>query len=315
METLRTAVIGAGMMGRNHVRVYSELRGSELVAVVDVDFSKAKEVADKYGCNAYRDFEEMLRKEKPDAVSVVVPTKLHADVGCKVLEQTNALVEKPIADTMENARKLVDKAEESGNILMIGHIERFNPAVEYLKDWVEKKKARYLAFNIVRVGVPAPRAGITTGVVVDLGIHDIDIVRYLTGENVLEVRAKTMELLGRGVEDHAQIWMSLENCSASIVTNWVSPRKIRHMYVTLDKAFIHLNYITQTLEIYTNEEEPDPRLLWHPAKIIELKFEEPLKRELAHFLDCVRKNAEPLVTGEDAMESLRVALEAEGCTG
>ncbi len=313
METLRTAVIGTGQMGRHHARIYSELCQSELVGIADIDMERARALADKYGTKAYRDYRDMLEKEKPDAVSVAVPTKLHSLVGERVLEHSNLLVEKPIADSEENARKLIETAKNNEKKLMVGQIERFNPVISYFKEWVRNNECRYMAFNIVRIGLPNPRAGITSGVILDLGIHDIDMVRYLTGEEVLNIDARALSFFeSTKFEDHAQIWLKMKDVSASIVTNWTSPVKVREMYVTLDKAFVRINYLTQSMEVSMKDNgDLDRRLIGYPKKEINLKYVEPLRREIEEFLRSIDEDRKPAVSGEDALNSLRIALSAE----
>ena len=313
METLKTAVIGTGQMGQHHARVYSELVRSELVAIADVDMKRAEEMAAKYDARAYSDYNEMLRKERPDAVSIAVPTNLHARIGVDVLKQTSVLVEKPIADTEESALSIIDASRSGGNILMVGQIERFNPVIQYFRSWVSSHGFNYLGFNIVRIGLPNPRAGISSGVITDLGIHDIDIVRYLTQDEVLNVDARAMNFFETTkYEDHAQIWLKMRNSSASIVTNWTSPVKVREMYVTLDNAFVKIDYLTQSMELYVkNGSERDNRLVGYPKKEINLRYQEPLKLEIKEFLSAVKEGRDPLVTGEDALESLKIALKAE----
>ena len=312
METLKTAVIGAGMMGKNHIRIYSELKNSELVGIADINFEKALELSKKYGGNAYKDYREMLKKEKPDAVSVVVPTRLHSKIGCDVLKYSNILVEKPIADTVENAEKLINTAEKNNKVLLVGQIERFNPVVDFFKEWADRKKIHYLSLNAIRVGLPIFRPGIDTGVVLDLAIHDIDIIRYLTGKEVNKIDAFGVKLLKETPgEDHAHIWMRLNGISASIVVNWVSSRKIRKLGIVFNKGYAEIDYIEQKIILYAQYGRPNDKLLWHPERILELKYEEPLKNEIKHFLDCVTYRKKPKIDGKDALESLKVALEAE----
>ncbi len=312
METLKTAVIGVGMMGQNHARVYSELKNSELVGIADINLERARELSKKYGGFPYKDYKEMLEKEKPDAVSVVVPTRLHAKIGCDVLEKTNALIEKPIADSIENAQLLIDAARKNNRIMLVGQIERFNPVVEFFKDWADKKGIRYLSLNAIRVGLPVFRPGIDTGVILDLAIHDVDVIRYLTGKEVSRVDALGIKLLDNTPgEDHAHIWMNMGAASASIVVNWVSSRKIRKLGVVFHNGYAEIDYIGQRIKLYAQYGRPNDRLLWHPERVLELKHEEPLKKEISHFLDCITHGKQPKVTGEDALESLKVVLEAE----
>lgn len=313
METLKTAVIGSGQMGQHHARVYYELKGSELVGIADIDIERAKKLAERYGTKAYKDYKELLEKEKPDAVSVAVPTNLHSRIGVEVLKFSNMLVEKPMADTEEKALSLIEAAKKNEKKMMVGQIERFNPVIRYFKEWVEKNRYKYMAFNIVRVGFPNPRAGITSGVILDLGIHDIDLVRYLTGEEVVNIDTRAVNFFeNTGFEDHAQIWLKTRNSSASIITNWISPVKVREMSVVLDKAFVKVNYLTQSMDMtMKNNAEIDSTLLGYPTKHIDLKYREPLKTEIEEFLSSIQRDRDPPVTGEDALQSLKVALSAE----
>ncbi len=313
METLKTAVIGTGQMGQHHARVYSEIQNSEFVGIADIDIERARKLAEKYGTKAYKDYGELLEKERPDAVSIAVPTSMHSEIGREVLKFSNLLVEKPIADTEENALSLIEAAKKNEKKLMVGQIERFNPVIRYFREWVKKNGYRYMAFNIVRIGFPNPRAGITNGVILDLGIHDIDMVRYLTAEDVLGVDARAVSLFeSTKFEDHAQIWLKMRNSSASIVTNWTSPVKVREMNVVLDKAFVKINYLTQSMDIaMKNNGEPNSTLLGYPTKHIDLKYKEPLRTEIEEFLSSITENRAPSVTGEDALESLKIALKAE----
>lgn len=306
METLKTAVIGTGNMGRHHVRVYSELENSELVGIADIDEKRVKELANQYNTTPYKDFKEMLAKEKPDCVSVVVPTKLHAPIGCEVLKYANVLVEKPIALTEGDALKIIRAAEENQNKLMVGQIERFNPVVNYLIKNTKKKD--FLSFNIMRLGPYTPKSR-TTGVILDMGIHDIDLIRYITGEEVEQVYASCMHINIQDFEDHAHVFLRTPSATASLISNWISPIKVRHMYAALRDNFVYLNFITQKVVIY--EKKPyDLMTEEAPRKVIEVEKKEPLKLELSAFLESVAKDKPSPVSGEDALESLRVAIRA-----
>ncbi|MFC2175097.1 Gfo/Idh/MocA family oxidoreductase [archaeon] len=302
METLKAAVIGAGNMGKNHIRLYSELPGVELAAVSDLNIEAAQGFAKQYSCNAYKDYGEMLAKEKPDAVSVVVPTAFHAKVGGEVLAKASALVEKPIALNEEDAAKLISAGKASGNKLMVGHIERFNPIIKYLQDFAEKDE--FLAFNIMRLGPYTPKSR-TTGVLMDMGIHDIDLVRYITKSEPVSVDASYRHVNISDFEDQAHVFMKMPGPSASLVCNWISPVKIRHLYAVTTKAFLYLDFITQEATIH------EPGKEGAEAEHVKLEYEEPLKRELSAFLECVRDGTESPVSGEDALESVRVALRAD----
>lgn len=303
METLKAAVIGTGNMGKNHIRVYSEMPGVELVGVSDVNLAAAGEFAKQYSCRAYKDYNEMLAKERPDLVSVVVPTALHAKIGSAALAKANALVEKPIAFNEKDGLALINAAKKSGKRLMVGHIERFNPVVEYLQKFASRDE--FLAFNIMRLGPYIPKVR-TTGVLLDMGIHDIDLVRYLTKEEPVFVHAAYRHVKIKDFEDQAHVFMKMPGPSASLVCNWISPVKIRHLYAVTTKAFLYLDFITQEVrveELDSNGENKQTQ--------VKLKYEEPLRRELDAFAECVRKGTASPVSGEDALESVRVALRAD----
>jgi predicted dehydrogenase len=303
METLRTAVIGAGNMGRHHVRLYQEIKGSELVGVADKDPALLKGIK----VPTFADFKEMLKEAKPDVVSVVVPTQLHAKIGCEVLKQANALIEKPIALGREDAQKLVDAAKSAGTKMMVGHIERYNPAVRWMKQHVPRNE--FLTFSIMRLGPLIPRSR-TTGVILDLGIHDIDTIRFLTDEEPEHVHAYVRHVKITDFEDHAHVFMRMPSCDASLISNWISPRKIRHMYAVTQKSFYYVDYVTQEITAYEREEGYDPWKEGGEARKIALEKKEPLKEELTDWLDAVRKGKPAPITGEDAFESLKVALRA-----
>jgi UDP-N-acetylglucosamine 3-dehydrogenase len=308
MESLKAAVIGVGNMGQHHARVYSEIDACDLVGVADPDKTRAAALAKKLGTDAFADYTEMLSKTRPDVVSVAVPTALHSKVGLDALKAADVLIEKPIALSEDEANQLIKASDAAGRKLMVGHIERFNPAVEYLKNMVDKNGQKILSLETMRLGI-APPAKPSTGVIVDLAIHDIDIVRFLTGEEVVETRASAKSFGLTPFEDHAHVFLKTPGASASIVANWITPHKIRHVYATLSKTFVYLNYITQTVELY-EKAEFDPFVEEGPKRVIELRRREPLRRELEAFLECVRRDAATPVTGKDGLESLRVALEA-----
>ena len=303
METIKACVVGTGNMGQHHVRVYSELGGVELAGVSDVNKESAEAHAKKYGCNAYTDYGEMIAKEKPDAVSVVVPTGLHARIACPVLEKASALVEKPISLGEKDGLEIISAAKASGNRLMVGHIERFNPVIEYIKKF---PPGELLALNIMRLGPYIPKSR-TTGVLMDMGIHDIDLVRYLTGEEPVSLDACYRHVKITDFEDQAHVFMKMPGLSASLVCNWISPVKIRHMYAVAREEFFYLDFISQKVTLHKREGEgyePEP-------KHVKIEYEEPLKRELAAFVDCVRTGADSPVGGEDALETVRVTLRAD----
>ncbi|WP_456367075.1 UDP-N-acetylglucosamine 3-dehydrogenase [Thermococcus sp.] len=302
---LRVGVVGVGMMGQHHVRVYSELAKEgkvELVGIADANFERAKELAKRYGTIPYGDYRD-LAGENLDAVDIAVPTSLHREVALEFINRgTGVLVEKPIADTIENAQAIIKAAEDKGVALMVGHIERFNPAVLKLKQLVERGElGKVVTISAKRVGPMAKRIR-DVGIIIDLGVHDIDVISYLFGERVRTVYARAGNVLHpAGVEDHALITLGFEDGTGIVETNWLTPHKTRTLNVVGTGGIAYLDYIEQSLKLYNNE--------WIKEAKIERK--EPLRNEIEHFIECVETGKSPIVDGEAGLHALRVALLAQ----
>ena len=297
---LRAGVIGVGAMGRNHARLYSELSNVQLVGVADSTESLAASVARNYGCKAFLDYHGLLN-ENLDIVSVVVPTTLHKKVALDAIKKgTNVLVEKPIADTSENADQITRAARKSKVKLMVGHVERFNPAVMKLKELIDDGLlGEVVSISAKRVGPYNPRIR-DVGIILDLGTHDIDIMSYLYGETIEAVYASAGTVV-HSHEDHAIITLSFRSGSSGVIdTNWLTPHKVRNITVIGSRGIAEVDCIQQTLRIFDQEWVRD-------AKI---EKAEPLKLELAHFIDCVRHDKRPLASGEEGKHALEVALAA-----
>ncbi|RLE49793.1 MAG: gfo/Idh/MocA family oxidoreductase [Candidatus Methanomethylicota archaeon] len=295
---IRVGVAGVGVMGKNHARVYSKIENCQLVGVADIDFDKAKEIAQLYGAQAYRNYEELLGKV--DAVSIALPTSLHKEAALKFIERgVHCLVEKPIAPSLEDAKEMVEAAEKHRVKLMVGHIERFNPAVRKLKEIVDSGKlGKLLLLSARRVGPFAPRV-VDVGIIVDLATHDIDVARYLTGKEPVKVYSKYGSIK-HPKEDHAILLLDFGDVAASIEVNWFTPHKVRTLVATGTEAIAYLNYIEQELEVYNAE--------WRMIPKIEKC--EPLEIELRHFIECVEKDLRPLVDGYEGLKTLEVALKS-----
>ncbi|WP_135604361.1 UDP-N-acetylglucosamine 3-dehydrogenase [Methanococcoides sp. NM1] len=298
----RVGVIGVGAMGQHHVRIYKEMEGVELVGISDVDRDRVEELAAKYDVKAYTDYEELL-KENLDAVSIVVPTTLHKKVSLDAINSNaNVLVEKPIADTLENADIMIEAAEKAGVILMVGQIERFNPATTKMKEIIDSGLlGKIVSISTKRVGPYNPRIR-DVGIILDLGVHDIDAISYMYGSNVTEVYA----IAGKDIhskEDHASIMLRFDDEQAGVVNiNWLTPHKVRKMEVIGVHGVGYLDYIDQTVTI-------------HDAKWIrnaKVEKAEPLQKELEHFINCIEKGDTPLESGIDGKHALKVALSAIG---
>ena len=302
---LRVGVVGVGMMGQHHVRVYSELAKAgrvELIGVADANFERAKEIAKKFGAIPYSDYRELV-KENLDAVSIVVPTSLHKDVALDFINAgTSVLVEKPIADTIENAKAIITAAREAGITLMVGHIERFNPAVLRLKEELSRNTlGNVVTISAKRVGPMAARIR-DVGIIVDLGVHDIDVISYLFDAQVRTVYARAGNVVHpAGVEDHALITLGFDNGTGIVETNWLTPHKTRTLTVVGTNGIAYVDYIAQSLKIYNHE--------WIREAKIEKR--EPLRNELEHFIECVEEGKRPIIDGEAGLHALKVALLAQ----
>ena len=302
---LRVGVVGVGMMGQHHVRVYSELAREgkvELVGIADANFERAKELAKKYGTIPYADYRDLARKNL-DAVDIAVPTSLHREVALEFMNRgTSVLVEKPIADTIENAEAIIRAAEERGVTLMVGHIERFNPAVLKLKELIERGElGKVVTVSAKRVGPMAARIR-DVGIIVDLGVHDIDVISFLFGEPVRTVYARAGNVLHpAGVEDHALITLGFDDGTGIVETNWLTPHKTRTLNVVGTGGIAYMDYIEQSLKLYNNE--------W--IKEAKIEKREPLRNEIEHFIECVERGERPIVDGEAGLHALKVALLAQ----
>jgi UDP-N-acetylglucosamine 3-dehydrogenase len=319
MAKIRVAVIGVGNMGKNHVRVYSQISDADLVAISDIDKGSVKSVASSCGAKWYIDYKKMLAKEEIDAVSIVVPTTKHEEVALDAIDYgKHVLLEKPIAGSIKSAEKIVQRADKAGVNLMVGHIERFNPVVARTKQLIDEGKlGQVVSISAKRVG---PYANIKNdiGVCLDLAIHDIDVMRFITNDEVSEVYAKIGNNLCLN-EDYASILLTLQKGATGLIdTNWLTPTKIRRLDVTGTQGYAALDYISQELNLYGSvlfkdyseyEELTMAHGQPHMAKIKTDK-EEPLKIELKHFIQSILKNKTPLVDGRTGVRNLEVALAA-----
>nr|VFJ64075.1 MAG: UDP-N-acetylglucosamine 3-dehydrogenase [Candidatus Kentron sp. FW] len=241
-------------MGRNHARIYSQLENANLVAVSDVNGRIARQVSLEFKTKGYTDYREMLDKERIDVVSVVVPGSLHKEVAIDVINKgISVLVEKPIATDIDGARAIVDAAKEKNVKLMVGHVERFNPAIIELKRCLENNKLGDIFKIIVaRIG-PFPTRIIDMGVIRDLSLHDIDIINYLIGLKPKRIYAETHQLLNQKYYDSLTALMRYESdISVMLNISYLSPKKIRELYVFGEKGMLKVNYITQELIFYGN---------------------------------------------------------------
>jgi len=299
MKKLGVAVIGTGGWGRNHVRVYSELASTELVAVCDANAERAKAVANQFGVKAYTNSTRMLKNKEIGAVSVCTwSTKLAREALKALKAGKHVLVEKPMATNTKQAGKLLETAEQNGLHLTVGFLMRFIPGLQHIREAAENKKTGKLVCATARRVSQWPERIGDVGVVKDTAIHDIDVMRYIFNEDPITVYAKTGSMRHRRFEDYAQIMLTYrDGKSAFIESNWLTPYKTRLLTVTGSDAIMKLDYMTQELWIEETKGNWQPKYPW----------QEPLKLELQHFADCVLENKKPLITGVDGLRALEVA--------
>jgi predicted dehydrogenase len=300
VDPLRVAVVGAGAFGNNHLRVLYHLPGVRITAVVDSNRARALEAAAKYGSAAHH---EIGALDEVDAAIVAVPTIDHADVACALLERgIDVLVEKPIASDLNAAQRITEAARENGRIVQVGHLERFNPAVLALSDAATLP----LFFEIHRMSAFTPRS-LDVDVVLDLMIHDIDIVLSLVGSMPEEIRAAGISILSEKV-DIANVRLAFPGgCVANLTASRISTEKIRKLRLFQPGQYISLDYERQDGVVFSVD--GGQQIGFGSLRV---EKAEPLRLELEAFLDCVRTRRQPLVTAEGATQALRVALSILG---
>ena len=298
MDPLNVGVIGVGHIGKSHARVYSELGGlARLTAVFDSDPAAAEAVATRHGARAARSLEEFAGLV--EAATVATPTPTHFPVAKHLLEQgKHLLVEKPITENTADARALSELAQEKGCVLQVGHIERFNPALGALETLLTRPK-----FIEAHRLSPYPQRSTEIGVVLDLMIHDLEIILHLVRSPLAHIDAVGVPVLSRG-EDIANARLRFENgCVANVTASRISPEKMRKIRVFQEDAYLSLDYQSQTGEIYRRGPTGIAR------ENVEIEKDEPLRRELQSFVECARAGSQPKVGGQQAAAALEVAIE------
>jgi len=297
MDLMRVGVAGAGSMGRNHARVYSLIPGARLCAVYDADPVRAKAVAEEFGAVPVASLGELA--EKVDAVSVAVPTVAHREVGCRLMELgVHVLMEKPIAPSVEDAAALVEASRRSGRILQIGHIERFNPILRQLEERLTHPK-----FIEAHRLSPFPNRSVDIGVVLDLMIHDLEVILHLVRSPVESIDAVGVPVLTPS-EDIANARIRFANgCVANVTASRISPEKMRKIRVFQSDCYLSLDYQEQAGQIHWREGMSIQR------SEVEVEKGEPLKLELSAFLASVARGEDPAVTGQQGAAALELALE------
>src|SRR6266581_3030839 len=298
---LRVGVVGVGVMGSNHARVLAELPGVEFVGVADPDRIQAHSVAQALGCAEFPDFASLL-DEGVEAVTIAAPTHVHQEIALACIARgVHVLVEKPIASTIEEGRAIVAAARRAGVALMVGHVERFNPAVQAIKDALRGEDI--LSIAITRVGPFPPRMS-NVGVVIDLAVHDIDLIRWFTNSEIVEVQPQVSSALAEREDIALLQFRTASGVLAHINTNWLTPFKARNVTVATRGKYVMGDLLTrQVTECFGFQ--PDGS---YSMRHLSVGHAEPLRSELFAFVKAIREKEPPAVTGAEGVASLEVAI-------
>jgi UDP-N-acetylglucosamine 3-dehydrogenase len=300
-KPLRIGVVGVGVMGSNHARVLAGLPGVELVAVADPDRPQARFVANALGTTAV-DGVEALLPLGVDAVTIAAPTHLHRDIALTCIQRgIHVLVEKPIASNPEEGRSIVAAARRAGVTLMVGHVERFNPAVDTIKEAIRGEEI--LSISITRVGPYPPRMS-NVGVVIDLAVHDIDLIRWFTDSEIEEVQPLTASAMAEREDIALLQFRTASGVLAQINTNWLTPFKARTVHVATRDKYVIGDLLTRTVtECFGFQ--PDGS---YSMRHLSVGYTEPLRAELIAFFTAIREGTTPIASGEEGVASLEIAM-------
>jgi predicted dehydrogenase len=297
MKNLRVGVVGVGHIGKNHARLYAETEAVDFAAIYDTDAATARAIAQQYevrATNSLAEFSELI-----DAASVATPTNSHFAIAQPLLEKgKHLLIEKPIAENTTEASQLAELAVQRQLVLQVGHVERFNPVLSALE--ARLTHPRFIEAHRLS---PFPNRSTDIGVVLDLMIHDLEIILHLVRSPVQTIDAVGVPVLSRR-EDIANARLRFENgCVANITSSRISPERMRKIRVFQEDAYLSLDYQNQTGEIYRKVGGGIERTE------VEIEKEEPLKRQLLSFIECARAGLQPKVSGFEATAALDLAVE------
>jgi predicted dehydrogenase len=297
MKKLRIGVVGVGHIGKNHARLYAGLADAQFSAILDTDQARARQLADEFGVVVAGSLEEFAGAV--DAASIATPTNTHFEIARELLSRgKHLLIEKPIAENTAHASELAELAAGRGLVLQVGHVERFNPVLSAL----EKRLTNPRFIEAHRLS-PYPKRSTDIGVVLDLMIHDLEIILHLVRSPVQTIDAVGVPVLSRG-EDIANARLRFENgCVANITSSRISPEQMRKIRVFQEDTYLSLDYQNQSGELYRRTADGLTR------EEVEIEREEPLKRELASFIECAHTGRAPKVSGFQAAAALELAVE------
>ena len=297
MKKLRVGVVGVGHIGSSHARLYADVPTAELTAIYDVDLARGSSIAKKLGATAAKSLDEFA--ELVDAASIATPTNSHHEIALPLLQRgKHLLVEKPIAENPEHATELAELAAGNRLILQVGHVERFNPVLSALE--ARLTHPRFIEAHRLS---PYPNRSTDIGVILDLMIHDLEIILHLVRSSVQSVDAVGIPVLSKG-EDIANARIRFEDgCVANVTSSRISPERMRKIRVFQEDAYLSLDYEKQSGEIYRREAGKITR------DKVPIEREEPLKQQLVSFIECAATGREPRVSGFQATAALELAVE------
>jgi predicted dehydrogenase len=295
MTQVRVGIIGVGYLGMQHARILSYLEEAELKGVADIDFKKAVEIGNRHGVSYCQNYEEMM--DEIDAAIVATPTSEHFAVSLNLLRHgKSVLVEKPITETVDQGEQLVEEAKRQGLVLQVGHLERFNPAVEAVENMIREPKF----IEVQRLGSFSARS-LDIDVVLDLMIHDLDIIMALIRDEVSIIRASGIHVLSDKI-DIANARLEFKGgCVATLTASRVHQGKVRKLRIFEPTVYYSIDYIDQEVKVFPLDRRQTD------IKTLRIQKEEPLKKELLNFLECIRVGKTSKVTGEEGLRALRLA--------
>jgi predicted dehydrogenase len=295
MDKVKVGIIGVGYLGTQHARILSYLEEAELKGVADIDFKKAMQIGNRHGVQYYENFEEML--DEIDAGIVATPTSEHFSVSMELLNKgKSVLVEKPITETIEQAEQLVSHAKKTGTLLQVGHLERFNPAVEAIENMITEPRF----IEVQRLGSFSARS-LDIDVVLDLMIHDLDIIMSLIKDEVKVIKSSGIHVLSDKIDIANARLEFRSGCVATLTASRVHQGKVRKLRIFEPTSYYSIDYIDQEVKAFPlNGRQTD-------IKTLKIKKEEPLKKELQNFFQCIRDGKMRKVSGEEGLRALKLA--------
>ncbi len=295
MSAVRVGIVGVGYLGTQHARILSYLEEAELKAVADVDFEKALQIGNRHGVKYYQDYKDML--DDIDAAVVAADTRAHYEVAAKLLERgKHVLVEKPITETIEQGEALIEAARRKNLILQVGHLERFNPAVEAVATLISDPKF----IEVQRLGSFSARS-LDIDVVLDLMVHDLDIILSLLKDEVVAIKSSGIHVLSEKI-DIANARLEFKSgCVATLTASRVHQGKVRKLRIFEPTAYYSVDYIDQEVKVFPLDRKQTD------IKTVKIQKEEPLRKELRNFLESIHSGTNTKVTGEEGLRALRLA--------